>query len=35
MQRTYSHIDLDERRHLFELKERKVPLGDIARLKVT
>ncbi|PQZ25323.1 hypothetical protein CQZ93_14500 [Ochrobactrum vermis] len=28
----YSQITLAERRRLFELKQQKVPLGDIARL---
>lgn len=32
MDRTYSQITLRERRRLFELKQHKVPLGDIARL---
>ena len=32
MSNCYSQITLAERRRLFELKQLKVPLGDIARL---
>lgn len=32
MSNCYSEITLPERRQLFELKQLKVPLGDIARL---
>jgi len=32
MSNCYSQITLAERRRLFEVKELKVPLGDIARL---
>jgi IS30 family transposase len=32
MSNCYSQITLSERRRLFELRQRKVPLGDIARL---
>ncbi|MDR6433451.1 IS30 family transposase [Brucella pseudogrignonensis] len=32
MSNCYSQITLSERRRLFELKQLKVPLGDIARL---
>nr|WP_079212739.1 helix-turn-helix domain-containing protein [Brucella pituitosa] len=32
MSNCYSQITLAERRRLFELKQLKLPLGDIARL---
>lgn len=32
MSNCYTQITLSERRRLFELKQLKVPLGDIARL---
>ncbi|PYB71716.1 hypothetical protein DMY87_16005 [Rhizobium wuzhouense] len=32
MERTYSHIDLDERRRLHQLIAAKLPVNEIARL---